>query len=99
MEIQFKKPQLEDKEVIETYLRQNNHRNCEYTFANIYLWSGFYPVSYAIIQDMVVFLSEGEKISLSFPMGKKENLRAVIEILLEWCKERKLDFVPVVKYV
>ena len=94
MEIEFKKPQLEDKEQIEKYFRMNNTRNCEYTFANIILWSPYYHVLYAVLHDMVVFKSEDEgvEVSFSFPMGKMENLKLVLDELLTWCEERNLEF-------
>ena len=48
MDIQFKKPELEDREYINSYIHKQCSRSCEYTFANIYLWSRLYPVNMAL---------------------------------------------------
>lgn len=94
MEIKFKKPQLEDKELMKRYFAMQENKSCEYSFANILLWCRFYNVVYAVIHDMLVFMSddEGAEVSFAFPMGKKENLKEVLDTLLRWCEERNLEF-------
>ena len=52
--IEFKRPELEDKELIESYLHRQHSRSCEFTFANTYLWSRHYHVQFAVIEDMLV---------------------------------------------
>ncbi len=46
---EFKRPELEDKELIDYYFAQAPSRSCERTFANVYLWSRQYKVKYAIL--------------------------------------------------
>lgn len=94
MEIQFKRPELMDKETIQNYLHMQESRSCEYTFANVYLWSRFYKVTFAVVEEMVVFMAraEGTKASFAYPMGKEENLKKVLEILMEWCREKECQF-------
>ena len=41
---EFKRPELEDKELIDYYFAQAPSRSCERTFANVYLWSRQYKV-------------------------------------------------------
>ena len=53
--IQFKRAELEDKEMISEYLNHHTSRSCERTFVNVYLWSRQYPVKWAVIEDVLVF--------------------------------------------
>lgn len=50
-EIQFKRAELEDKEIISHYFRHHTSRSCERTFANVYLWSRQYPVKWAVVGE------------------------------------------------
>ena len=59
-EIQFKRPELADREIITHYFDHHTSRSCERTFANVYLWSRQYPVTWAIVEDALVFKSEDE---------------------------------------
>ena len=40
--IEFRKPLLSDKPLVDKYLQRSDFRGCEYTFGNIFLWSGHY---------------------------------------------------------
>lgn len=76
--IVFKRPELEDKDLIKTYLTEAGNRNCELTFANIYLWSReIYPVTYAIVEDTLCFLNEAETYSVTFPIGHGDKRKAI----------------------
>ena len=55
MELEFRKPELADREMVNRYFRMNRNRSCEYTFANLYLWSRHYKVEYTIVEDLMVF--------------------------------------------
>lgn len=94
MEIEFKRPELKDKELMERYFQMQDTKSCEYTFANILLWCRFYNVVYAVVHDMLIFLSddEGVEVSFAFPMGKKENVKAAMDAILAWTEERNLEF-------
>ena len=45
-EIQFKRPEIEDRELIESYFRKYPSRSCERTFVNVFLWSRHYKVTF-----------------------------------------------------
>lgn len=92
MEIMFKKPELEDREIFEKYLFACNYRGCERTFANVYLWHRFYHVSWAEVENTLVFLSEDEgERSYTFPMGPGDHRKA-LEALMEDCESRGVPF-------
>lgn len=90
--IEFKRPELEDKELIESYLHRQHSRSCEFTFANTYLWSRHYSVKFAIIEDMLVYKSEGEEPGFTFPLGDEKNIQRAMEAIDAWCKEQRLEY-------
>ena len=49
MEINWKKLGMEDREIIGQYYGMEPVRNCEFTFANNYLWAPFYDIRYAVV--------------------------------------------------
>ena len=51
----FKRPELEDKELISSYFNKAPGRSCERTFVNVYLWSRHYRVKFAVVQNALVF--------------------------------------------
>lgn len=91
VEISWKKIGTEDEQIIRHYYDMEPVRNCEFTFANTLLWSPFYKIRYAVVEDMLVFISDEEKVSISFPLGKGE-LKKVIDIITEYFKEMDRPF-------
>jgi hypothetical protein len=92
MEIEFKKPELEDREMMTRYFRMNRNRSCEYTFANIYLWSRHYKVAYAIVGEMLVFYYT-EYGSFTFPQGDLAHLKQTLNQLIAWSEEQGREFI------
>ncbi len=91
MEFNWKSIELSDKEIIQSYYRQEKSRNCEFTFANNYLWAPHYEIRYAIIDGMLVFLSDEATFSVSFPLGQG-NAKETIELLLSYFEEKGRTF-------
>lgn len=92
-EYNFKRAELEDKEVISDYFNQYPSRSCERTFVNILLWSRHYPVKWAIVGNTLVFKSENEEqLSFAFPVGKDEDVKNVIPVLTTYCEDRGYPF-------
>ena len=48
IEIDFKKIEQEDKDLITHYFKHHTSRSCERTFVNVYLWARFYHVKFAV---------------------------------------------------
>lgn len=94
MEIPFKKIELEDRELLEHYLKQKTYRSCELAFPNIYLWSKKFPVDYAIVEDTLIFrsLAESKGASITFPAGEEEQVHKAMDIMIQWFEEQKLEF-------
>lgn len=91
-EPEFKKPQLEDKELIRDYFMTRRTRSCERCFANVYLWSRHYPVGFAVIEDTLVFRSSGDIPSYTYPAGTKENTKKALDYLTALCEEQGVPF-------
>lgn len=86
MEITWKKIALQDKEEISSYYKKMPVRNCEFTFANNYLWAPFYQIRWGVAEGRLVFLSGEGDFSVSFPQGDMP-LEPVVEALLAYFKE------------
>lgn len=92
MEIELKRPELEDKALLDPYFRACNSRSCEDTFANLYLWSRHYKVNYAFLEGMLICQqTEGGRYT-SFPKGEQTNLKKVLDTLISWYEEHDLEF-------
>lgn len=83
-EIQFKRPELEDQEIIHSYFEKSPSRSCERTFANVYLWSRHYKVEYAIIEGALVFKDNSEKALFAYPAGDDDSIHKAIEWLNQY---------------
>lgn len=86
MEITWKKIALQDKEEIGSYYKKMPVRNCEFTFANNYLWAPFYQIRWRVVKERLVFLSGEGAFSVSFPQGDTP-LGPVVEALLAYFEE------------
>ena len=84
VKIQFKRPELEDQEIIHSYLKKSPSRSCERTFANVYLWSRHYKVEYAIIEGALVFKDNSEKALFAYPAGDDDSVHKAIEWLNQY---------------
>lgn len=92
-ELIFKRPELEDRDLITSYFRLSPSRSCERTFVNAYLWSRHYKVKFAVIEDTLVFRDEGERIAYTYPAGRPENVKKALEFLMESCRKEERPFI------
>ncbi|MCI8418044.1 MAG: DUF2156 domain-containing protein [Lachnospiraceae bacterium] len=91
MEIQFKRPEMADRQLIQKYLWQQRSQSCEMTFANVYLWSRHYPTGFAIVEDMLVFANLEGELSFTFPWGERDP-RPALEALMAYSQEQGTPF-------
>ena len=83
--IEFKRAELEDKEIISRYLSLHASRSCERTFVNVFLWSRKYPVKWAIIENVLVFKSEDDThVSFAFPIGEAGDIQKAMKVMEEY---------------
>lgn len=83
-EILFKRPELEDREIIRAYFCKSPSRSCERTFSNVYLWSRFYQVEYAIVKDALIFRDNSAQLAFAYPAGEPEHVKNALRFLEEY---------------
>ena len=91
-EVSFKRPELTDRALIQSYFEKAPSRSCERTFVNVYRWSRHYKVTFAVIEDSLVFKNGETEPAFSYPAGEEQNVKRAIEFLMEYTKERDLPF-------
>lgn len=91
-EIQFKRPELEDRELMHSYFIKYPSRSCEKTFANSYLWSRHYKVVFAIVENTLVFKAENNGLAFTYPIGAPEDVKRAIDSLKAYSEEKGSPF-------
>lgn len=91
MEIELKRPELEDRELINSYLKYADTRSCEMTFANIYLWSRHYDVGFTFVENMLVFGNTAGETAFTVPVGPADVKKA-LDALMSYCEEKGVPF-------
>lgn len=91
--IQFKRTELEDKDLIRTYFQKYPSRSCERTFVNAFLWSRHYSVQFAVIEDALVFRSMEEGEAYTYPAGEPDAVKRALDSLQEDVQTRGIPFV------
>ena len=96
MKIEWKKIEMEDRAMVESYYEYEQSNCCEFAFANNYLWSPFYNADYAVVKDMLVFRSNFYQMSVGFPMARndegRKNLKEVMLILEKYFEQENCEF-------
>ena len=87
--MEFKTFTVEDRDLFLPYYEQVDERSCELTFANTVLWAPHYGVTYAIVNDMLVYRLE--RGAYSYPLGKGD-LKKTIELLMEESQKQGIEF-------
>ena len=50
---QFKKINIEDRDILTKYLSISKQRACDYSVGNLVLWSAVYDTQFAVVEDML----------------------------------------------
>ncbi len=89
--IEFKRPELTDRELIQGYYDSYPSRSCERCFANNYLWSVQEETAFAVVEGTLVFDSVYRgKTYFSWPAGPENKVVEAIEALDRYACD-KLD--------
>ncbi len=91
-EINFRRPELEDQELIRSYFDKAPSRSCERSFVNVYLWSRHYGVTFAVIEDTLVFRNGKVQPGFSYPAGEPQNVKKALEFLMKYSEEQGYPF-------
>lgn len=82
--LNFKTPEIEDREWVTECFSHAHSMNCEYTFGNIYIWRAAYKTYIARFENFVICRwGIDNKISYSLPIGEGNFKKAVEEIIAD----------------
>lgn len=80
--LEFKKPEIEDKQWVNKCLSYSDSMNCEYTFGNMYIWSTAYLTTICRYKDFLLCRwGRGDDIQYSVPIGTGDFKDAVNRII------------------
>lgn len=81
--LNFKMPEIEDKEWVDECLKHSNSLNCEYTFGNVFVWSTAYNTQICHYKNFFICKwGKDKNISYSLPLGEgdfSDAIRAIID--------------------
>ncbi len=84
--LDFRKPKLDDKALIDKIMESSNRIGCEYCFGNLYMWSAVYGNKIAICDDLFFARDDVDTPMYLYPCGKGDKKQAV-EYLIEHSKK------------
>ena len=80
-DIEFRRPLLEDQDLITSYFQRFPSRSCDRTFANVFLWAKHYHVEFARYKDVILFRDNSAGIGYAFPVGEDAAVKdAILEL-------------------
>lgn len=86
--IEFCSLTLRDREWVMNRMSEDDRQACEYTFANNYLWSEIYNVSFARVRGCLVLrFEEGNELCDTIPIGAGDR-RGAMDLLLAEAREQ-----------
>jgi uncharacterized protein len=91
----FKPLTLDDKNLFGKYIKPYNFESCEYSFTNLFIWRIGCDIQYTFIDDALIIKKSDFDGSYHFmePLKyKKENLSHIVDTLIEYKNEFKLDY-------
>ena len=88
----YRKPEIDDYKRIRNALEFYKHTSCDYTAANIYLWSTVFNTEIAFIDDdlYIKYVFDNE-VYFAFPFVKK-HLKEAIQNIEEYAFENDIEF-------
>lgn len=80
--LEFKKPEITDKQWVNDCLVHANSMNCEYTFGNLFIWSSAYSTEICRYMDFLICRwGKDDDINYSLPLGEGNFTDAVSAII------------------
>ena len=81
--LEFKKPEITDKQWVNDCLVHANSMNCEYTFGNLFIWSSAYSTEICRYKDFLICRwGKDDDINYSLPLGEgnfTDDVSAIID--------------------
>lgn len=93
--LQFKALTLEDKPLIDSYIKPLKFLTCEYSFTTLYIWRTAMDVQYCIYKGALIIRKLDKEKGYFFmqPVGyKEEDLQEIVDTLVEYKKEHHMEY-------
>jgi len=82
--LEFKKPELSDREWVDSCLVHANSMNCEYTFGNLFCWGNSYSVEISHYKNFFICRwGTAPDVAYSVPLGEGDFTDAVKQIIAD----------------
>lgn len=91
--LDFRQVTLSDREWIEPLIRNSGELGCEYTFGNIFMWSGLYATKIAKAGNFLTAEERVHCLSFLYPVGSGTD-EELIELLRELYRYAKQEGCP-----
>lgn len=91
----FKKLDIQDKILIESYIKPYKFLSCEYSFTSLYIWKDACDVQFTIFKDALILKKKDFEGNYHFmqPLAyRKEDLASIIEALKAYKDENKMIY-------
>jgi len=91
----FKRLTIEDKNILDEFIYPYKFLSCEYSFTTLYIWREACDISYSIHKGTLIIKKTDfdGKYYFMQPLGyKKENLKEIINTLIEYKKEHNMEY-------
>lgn len=84
--LEFKKPEITDKQWVNDCLVHANSMNCEYTFGNLFIWSSAYSTEICRYKDFLICRwGKDDDINYSLPLGEG-NFTDAVSAIIDYAK-------------
>lgn len=90
--LEFKTLELEDKDLINSYLKINQKSNSESSFTNFYMWRKSYNVKYTVFQENLIVRCGNDDTWWYLPPYGAGDLAAAIEEMIATANEMGVQF-------
>lgn len=93
--LEFKDLTLDDKGLIDTYIKSSKFLTCEYSFITLYIWRKAWSIQFCIYKEALIIKKTTPEFGTFFmqPIGyKPDELSEIIEILIEYKNNHGMDF-------
>ncbi len=87
--LDFKSIEIEDKGIIEKYLKKENNFLCEYCFTDLFIWSKHYNTQFAVADDFLFVKSDGnDNTEYYFVPEGEGDFKKAMEMLFEYTEKQ-----------
>lgn len=93
--LEFRKPELSDKQWVNSVMEHSGDMSCEYCFGNLYMWSVVYDNTIADYNGLFMARDGGDEVMYIYPCGSGDKKAAVNELIKY---SEKNDNVPLTMY-